>query len=47
MRANRETIKPLNPSAKPAWQQSQGGSALSKKKINKRTLELLNRDPAT
>jgi len=43
-RASREPIKPLNPNEKPAWQHSHGGSSLSKKKINKRMNELLNRD---
>jgi hypothetical protein len=37
----KEQIKPLKDTKQPAWQHSQGGSSLSKKKINRRTMDLL------
>jgi len=40
-RFSKEQIRPLKDTKQPTWQHSQGGSSLSKKKINKRTMELL------
>ena len=39
-----QMIKPLKEKQAPTWQYSSGGSSLSKKKINKRTMELLKGD---
>lgn len=47
VRFSKEKIKPLRDNKQPEWQHSSGGSSLTKRKINKRTLDLLKGNEAS